>query len=80
MSPLRCCSASRAALALLMSARGAAGTLLLDFKPTDLGQNSTHQPTNYSVWRWSTTGGHNATMVLSNSSRGAQIRLWRGLL
>ena len=42
-------------------------------RPTDLGQNSTHQPTNYSVWRWSTTGGHNATMVLSNGSRGTQV-------
>ena len=75
MSRLGCCSASRAALVLLVSTRCAAGALLLDFTPTDLGQNSTHQPTNYSVWRWSTTGGHNATMVLSNGSRGTS-RLW----
>ena len=52
---------------------GVASSLLLDFKPTDLGLNSTHQPTNYSVWRWSTTGGHNASMVLSNGSRGTQV-------
>ena len=73
MSRLGCCSAWRAALVLIVSTRGAAGALLLDFKPTHLGQNSTHQPTNYSVWRWSTTGGHNATMVLSNGSRGTQV-------
>ena len=41
----------RAALVLFISARGTSGALLLDFDPTSLGQNSTHQPTNYSVWR-----------------------------
>ena len=56
MSPTLLLLRVATALVLFVSTRGVAGVLLLDFDPTSLGQNSTHQPANYSVWLENTSG------------------------
>lgn len=51
------------------------GALLLDEAQLakHLGRNTSNQPTNYSYWRWSTTGGHQGEIHLSKGDRGAQV-------
>merc|ERR1711871_489052 len=60
-------------------ARDANAALLLseDFSCASLGCNASAQPTNYSLWRWSTTGSAQAYMHLSNATdpnRGSEVQ------
>ena len=59
---------------LLLLAAGAHAALLLneDFSCASLGCNETAQPTNYSLWRWSTTGSAQAYMHLANATDTAR--------
>lgn len=59
-------------LLLLLSGRQARAALLLDedFSCAQIGCNATHQITNYSYWRWSTTGSRQSYLTIGRAQRG----------